>query len=596
MFRVVGETSPGAVAGACLLASLVVSVVKVSVVVPTHNRSSMLARTIESLAEQDFAPIEIVVVDNASTDDTESIVRDLARNVRRLRHVLEPRLGVSYARNRGAAEANGELVAFIDDDAVASRGWLKALARAVHDEPNAVAVGGPIAVRWPTVSPSWVRGLEGWYGHYDLGSERGAIDYPRYPFGSNVALHREAFLSVGGFPIELGPRGSSRFSNEEDGLFRLVANRGWTVIYEPAALVYHWVHRDRLERNYLLKRAFFHGQSDVVVDTLAAPWRTRPERAVRALRSAVDAAAAGVSVSKPAPMHSLVQASVSLGRATRNAVLAVNGRTPSPNNAMTRGTPVVGLTVAQLEQFDRDGFVHLRGAFDGADAMQDRMWTFFERRGVDRRDPSTWPVGEARHLQKLLRDPIFIPIGGHRTSAAIDDVLGHSRWTRPNHWGEFLVTFPEPTRPWTMPTRWHTDANYHDALQPPRGAMVFSFINRVPPRHGGTLVAAGSHRLVARFAATHPELAAARSAVIRRQFYASHPWLAALIADNHSEDQAEEFRREADLDGLPARIAELTGDPGDIVIAHPLLAHCIAPNTGTQPRFMRIARPSVATR
>lgn len=66
--------------------------------------------------------------------------------------------------------------------------------------------------------------------------------YPLYPFGSNVALRREAFLSVGGFPIELGPRGSSRFSNEEDGLFRLVANRGWTVIYEPAALVYHWVH------------------------------------------------------------------------------------------------------------------------------------------------------------------------------------------------------------------------------------------------------------------------------------------------------------------------------------------------------------------
>ena len=124
MFRVVGEASPDAAARVRRLVSPVVSVVKVTVVVPTHDRSSMLARTIESLAEQDYAPMEIVVVDNASTDDTESVVRDLARTVRRLRHVLEPQLGVSHARNRGAAEANGELVAFIDDDAVASRGWL----------------------------------------------------------------------------------------------------------------------------------------------------------------------------------------------------------------------------------------------------------------------------------------------------------------------------------------------------------------------------------------------------------------------------------------------------------------------------------------
>ena len=96
--------------------------------------------------------MEIVVVDNASTDDTESVVRDLARTVRRLRHVLEPQLGVSHARNRGAAEANGELVAFIDDDAVASRGWLKALARAAHDEPNAVAVGGQEGLLWQTLN------------------------------------------------------------------------------------------------------------------------------------------------------------------------------------------------------------------------------------------------------------------------------------------------------------------------------------------------------------------------------------------------------------------------------------------------------------
>ena len=570
---------------------------KITVVIPTHNRSSLLARTIVSLAEQDLAPTEIVVVDNASTDDTEAVVRDLGQRVRRLRHVFEPRLGVSHARNRGAAEANGELVAFIDDDAVASRGWLEAFALAARSSPGAAAIAGPIDLRWPMASPSWVRGLEGWYGRYDLGPEPRTIEYPLYPFGSNLALRREAFLSVGGFPAELGPRGSMRISNEEDGLFWRVANRGWTVMYEPNALVYHLVHANRLSRPYLLQRSYLHGQSDVIADTLVAPWRTRPQRARRSARALVDATVhARVAISSRLPMPALVEAGVSLGRATRDAALSVSARNSPGTADSTDATPDgLGLTIEQREQFDRDGFVHLPAAFAEAGAMQDRIWKFFERRGIDRRDPTTWPVGDARHLQKLLRDPTFMPIGGPRTSAAIDDLLGHGRWNRPDHWGEFLVTFPEPHGPWTMPTLWHTDADYQDSLRPLRGAMVFSFMNRVPPRHGGTLVIAGSHRFVHRFAAARLDLVGERSSVVRRALYASHPWLAALLADGGTPERYEHFHQEADVDGLPARVVELTGEPGDVVIAHPLIAHCISPNRGSQPRFMRIIRPRVRT-
>src|SRR5579864_2159978 len=99
---------------------------KISVVVPTYNRARSVMRTIVSLTEQTLPPMEIVVIDNGSTDDTGDVVRDLARGVRRLRHIVEPRLGVSRARNRGAGEASGELVAFLDDDAVAAPEWLEA--------------------------------------------------------------------------------------------------------------------------------------------------------------------------------------------------------------------------------------------------------------------------------------------------------------------------------------------------------------------------------------------------------------------------------------------------------------------------------------
>src|SRR5260370_38428910 len=83
---------------------------KISVVVPTYNRSRFAARAIISLTEQTLAPGEIIVMDNGSTDDTGVVVRELASGVRRLRHIVEPRLGVSLVRNAAAGRAPGDLV------------------------------------------------------------------------------------------------------------------------------------------------------------------------------------------------------------------------------------------------------------------------------------------------------------------------------------------------------------------------------------------------------------------------------------------------------------------------------------------------------
>jgi GT2 family glycosyltransferase len=566
---------------------------KISVVIPTYNRSRFVARTITSLTEQTLAPVEIIVVDNGSTDDTGDVVRGLASSVRRLRHIVEPALGVSIARNRGAGEASAEFVAFLDDDAVAAPQWLEALADAASGSHGAAAVAGPIRLRWTRPAPAWVEGLESWYGQFDLGEARTTIDYPLYPFASNLAFRREAFLSVGGFPAELGPRGERRIANEEDGLFRRVAQRCWTVVYEPRALVYHWVHTERLARRYLLRRAVTQGKSNVLVDSLFAPSRTRTERAHRSvvgLGDALDAGRIALTPRQHGPaMRALMAASASFGSAVREAGLALTAR--RPRIAPPRDGPALGLSAEQREEFDRQGFVRLRGAFDGTAEMQDRMWVFLARRGIDRDDPKTWPTGDVRHLQKLLRDPAFMPIGGTATTAAIDDLLGPGRWTRPDHWGEFLVTFPEPGRRWVVPTLWHTDAAYSDPLQPPLGVMVFSFLNRVEPRSGCTLVVAGSHRLVARFVAGRLNVAEEASATTRKAFYRSHPWLDDLLTADESPDRYERLTAEADIDGLPARVVELTGEPGDIVIAHPLLAHCVSPNCARQPRFMRIIRP-----
>src|SRR4051794_21640954 len=86
----------------------------VSVVVPTHNRASLLARTVRSIARQHLSELEIIVVDDGSRDATAVAACSADARVRVIRHAHA--LGVSAARNRGVAEARGQWIAFCDDD------------------------------------------------------------------------------------------------------------------------------------------------------------------------------------------------------------------------------------------------------------------------------------------------------------------------------------------------------------------------------------------------------------------------------------------------------------------------------------------------
>ena len=115
----------------------------VSVVIPTRNRCNQLARCLHSLAHQERSPDELLVVDNASSDDTAGTVARLQTDFP-VRLVRESVVGVATARNRGLREARGEIVAFIDDDAVAEPGWLAAVEGAFLGDERIGIVGGSI--------------------------------------------------------------------------------------------------------------------------------------------------------------------------------------------------------------------------------------------------------------------------------------------------------------------------------------------------------------------------------------------------------------------------------------------------------------------
>ena len=257
------------------------------------------------------------------------------------------------------------------------------------------------------------------------------------------------------------------------------------------------------------------------------------------------------------------------------------------------------LTNQQRADFQEQGFFRIPGAFSRAAAarMEARVWeALSDLYGVARDAPETWTVSQATGLQPLKAEPVFDPIGGPATIEAIDDLLGVGGWMKPRQWGQFLVNFPAQEGRWRVPSApWHSDFDYlapaDSPTAPIHGVVVFSYLAQVLPRSGGTLVIAGSHHVVRKFVAGAPREVLAKMKTARAAFLASDPWLQALTAEDGDPDRIERFMEtEHLLSGIPVRVVELTGQPGDVVITHPWLIHTPAPNHGRRPRMMRIQR------
>ena len=258
------------------------------------------------------------------------------------------------------------------------------------------------------------------------------------------------------------------------------------------------------------------------------------------------------------------------------------------------------LTAADIGRFERDGYVIVRQAFSPADglAMERRWWRKLEETsGIRRDDRSTWrPV--TSDLKAAKRDPGQARILTRRVRGVLDDLLGPAAWSPPRDWGRPLVTFPEPGA-WELPARvWHWDNPAGPHLDYPRGLFVVSFIGPVAPGGGGTLILSGSPRLLTGQERQLPDSQRRGSiAALRERFHRSHPWLRALtgLAPSPADRVAAFMERETVVGGVPLRVVELTGEPGDMVFCHPVMIHCAAQNRGARPRFMRI-KTQVLTR
>jgi GT2 family glycosyltransferase len=216
----------------------------VSVIVCTRDRPDDLERCLSAIGQLSTPPLEVLVVDNAPSDDQGRRVCERFP----VRYVVEPLPGQSRARNRGILETNGELVAFTDDDCVVDPGWLDGLGAELEDVLVQAVTGyvGPLELDAPAqylfeAHGGFGRGFQRRVFHGVLSNP--ALSAGQVGAGANSIFRRTAFERVGLFAEDLGPGTPARAADDND-MFARILDAGYRIVFDPARVVWHRHRRD----------------------------------------------------------------------------------------------------------------------------------------------------------------------------------------------------------------------------------------------------------------------------------------------------------------------------------------------------------------
>jgi glycosyltransferase involved in cell wall biosynthesis len=255
----------------------------ISLIIPTYNRSALLRQTVETFLAQDYPADkwELLLVDNASTDDTRSVITKLASRDDRIRGLKESRKGAHFARNSGALAAKGEILYFTDDDMLAEPNLLSAIVEGFEADPKVASVTGKVLPRWDTEPPVWV--LEhcrnALLSLNDLGESLIVSDDDPGVFSCHQAVKRDAFMRAGGFNPDTN---AGAFTGDnETGLNIKIKQLGFRFAYVGSAVTHHMIPASRMTQSYLNSRMADQGFCDSYTDYRAIhPGKARLARRI----------------------------------------------------------------------------------------------------------------------------------------------------------------------------------------------------------------------------------------------------------------------------------------------------------------------------
>ncbi|MBO5553001.1 MAG: glycosyltransferase [Paludibacteraceae bacterium] len=225
-------------------------------IICTYNRARYVGKLLESIAANDLAKTEyeLLLVDNNCTDNTREVCEAFAAAHPDVifRYTTEPEQGLSAAKNRGIKEAKGDIIVYIDDDALVDPWYLRTYAEWFATHPETMACGGPIEPLYETSEPDWMTPytkalLTAWMNYGEKVRE-----YPRgrYPGGGNAAYRKEVFEQVGGFNTALGRKGGNLMGSEEKDIFDKMHTLNMQILYLPEPVLHHCIPQAKLEKPY----------------------------------------------------------------------------------------------------------------------------------------------------------------------------------------------------------------------------------------------------------------------------------------------------------------------------------------------------------
>jgi glycosyltransferase involved in cell wall biosynthesis len=238
---------------------------KISVIIPTHkhtSRDSDLSDLISSLLVDSNVKCigEIIIVDNGnSLLELNPILKD-----EKIKIVAEPKIGLNYARNTGIRNARYDLVAFLDDDIIASPNWAENIVGGYYHQ-EILCVGGPVLIKTkPKEYPNW---FSNYFLRFlmppEFPNKSGIIQAPYYLIGANMSFKKEVFDIYGFFDHNLDRKGKNLLSNGDIELIMRIPNA--KVWYQSAAIVYEKVPEHRITRCFMMRRLFWQGVSDFIM-------------------------------------------------------------------------------------------------------------------------------------------------------------------------------------------------------------------------------------------------------------------------------------------------------------------------------------------
>ena len=244
---------------------------KVSVVICSYSMDlyDNFCDAVDSILSQTYSDVELVIVIDGTRRLYERVRSEFGGRDDCLIHCNDENQGVSYSRTKGAELASGDVVAFIDDDAIAEPDWVAKLVE-VYESTDALAVGGRMVGNWVAGRPSFLPVEFNWLVGVTYPGFASAGEEVRNTFESNISFRRDVFLELGGFDTDFGPTADS-YSHSEGAEIgtRLQATYGRGVVYAPEAVVQHTIFEHRTQLRWLLRRAFDQGVSKRQMETIA---------------------------------------------------------------------------------------------------------------------------------------------------------------------------------------------------------------------------------------------------------------------------------------------------------------------------------------